>query len=524
MSKAPSMGRPFVGDLGPSPFKHTRRQKALAAAAASSNGDQDKDRHHDLPKLVEQLAITPPVQRIASDDKSVPSNSNLRLEPRTNGPTFHQDSPARNVPLEDGKNLSLVLFKARSRLDGSGDEAPGRRAFVHAGLGHLFPDIESGVELQSSLHAAPGKAPRTNVMKPRNSLRSGRARAPPYTRREMKAPPFLRTNPKGIDPVAPKKAEPQIPRRTKTLLEILVNRRLPPFLSTGLGKIPPEVREIIWKYVLTNPILHGTRVFSQSVPTNDDLVVTQPWDPSFTKSATSMTAASTTPTLSLPGISCPAILRTCRLIYQEAQYVLYSNTSFHLTNASALLLFLKTIGPGHRNELRSLHVGGLLGRKRSYTEEEIDTFCREEGFDGASRDYLARCTDECVLPDADEAAKLLGASKSPIKIILHLKVGEELLYIMFLAACLWCPWYVRVAIDLVDEHHWAMRAARSDEENALSSKKMKELDRQACPPGSSWGDDTWGTDRTVEVKLVRNEETRDGPDSWSESEDSDSDC
>jgi len=518
------MGPPFVDDLGPSPFRHTRRQKVLAEAAASSNGDQDDDRHHDLPKLVEQLTIVPPAQTMVSNEESIPNNSNLQLEPRTNGPTFRQDSPARKVPLEDGKNLSLVLFKARSRLDGSGDEAPGRRAFVHAGLGHLFPDIESGVEPQSSLHVVPDKVPRTKVTKLRKSLRSGPAQAHSYTRREMKAPPSLPTDPKGLDPVALEKAEPQTPRRTKTLLQILIDRRLRPFLSTSLGKIPPEVREIIWRYVLTDPILHGTRALSQSVPTNDELVVTQPWDPSFTKSATSMTAASTTPTLSLPGISCPAILRTCRLIYQEAQHVLYSSTSFHLTGASALLWFLRMIGPDHRDELRSLHVGGLLGRKLSHTEEELDAFCREEAIDSSSHDYLARRTHECLLPDADEAAKLLGASKSPIKIILHLKVGEELLYIMFLATCLWCPWYVRVAIDVVDEHHWAVRAARSDEENVLSRKRMKELDRLACPPGFSWGDDTWGTDRTVEVKLVRNEETRDGPDSWSESEDSDSDC
>ena len=129
------------------------------------------------------------------------------------------------------------------------------------------------------------------------------------------------------------------------------------FLETAFGKVPPEVRTYIFKYVLTveSPLKDGI-----SVP------MTRP------KLDCPERGIETKPSIGpARPASCLALLQTCRQIYHESSLLFYSINTMYLSDPYELLLFLHHLGPVRCNALQSLHLEDFFQRRNVAGRKEI---------------------------------------------------------------------------------------------------------------------------------------------------------
>ena len=246
------------------------------------------------------------------------------------------------------------------------------------------------------------------------------------------------------------------------------------FLQTGLGRIPPEIRVMIWDYVLT--------------PSSE------------------VRFLDTSEGIS-PNRTCPAVLQVCRLMFQESQRVFYSVYPFHIIGAPVLYNFLKTLGPMLRKELRQLRIGGLIVKVPRFTEDELDDLVNERQLDADLREELALQTSPSLHPDIHAVAEYLMGCTRLKTIRLDFNVGEEFHCVFFLLDM----YHIGEAlIEFTDEFNWMVRPVPYDEYKAW----LKVMWDQAYPSESTWGISNWGNERSILVELVDKPERK--KHSWAE--------
>lgn len=196
----------------------------------------------------------------------------------------------------------------------------------------------------------------------------------------------------------------------KKCLECYPIRR--PFLETPFGKVPPEVREIIFKNVLTvgsiSPLKDGI-----SVP------VARPhfW-----------------PQAQLIGCpagpaSCLALLQTCRQISHEASLLFYAVNTFYLSSPQDMLSFLRHLGPVRCGEVQSLHLEDVLVKEPTFSQSYLDRLRSQRLH---SEDILAIFSTMSRVPihlDTEKAVRLLNRRGNLQKIYLDMRPSQTLEYI-----------------------------------------------------------------------------------------------
>lgn len=251
-----------------------------------------------------------------------------------------------------------------------------------------------------------------------------------------------------------------------------------PFHKTRLGKLPAEVREMIYQHALiaspSQPPIELRRPKCQMADTNlsEDDEADACIDVATTKDVemTDASAASERPDGNkLPNV---ALLQTCHQISREAYHMFYANNSFRIVaGVKDLCDFLRSLEPDRRNVLRSLDNGRVLtpGPPCFVTKEYIDQ-TRAQGRVDVER-VLNRYQQNPARPtvgvDTYEAMLLLQGCKQLRNIHLHLESYEEVFpNIVFLRTI----YGYNVQIELTDGSHWVVRRL-SDTENWFCALK-----------------------------------------------------
>ena len=185
-----------------------------------------------------------------------------------------------------------------------------------------------------------------------------------------------------------------------------------PFLETAFGKAPPEIREIIFKEVLTvgsiSPLKDGI-----SVPVAR---------PHFGPQA-QLIGCPAGPA------SCLALLQTCRQISHEASLLFYAVNTFYLSSPQDMLSFLRHLGPVRCGQVGSLHLEDVLVKVPMFSQSHLDRLRSQRLH---SEDILARFSTMSrvsIHPDTEAAVRLLNKRGNLQKIYLDMRPSQTLEYI-----------------------------------------------------------------------------------------------
>ena len=291
---------------------------------------------------------------------------------------------------------------------------------------------------------------------------------------------------------------------------IMLARQLPiqntqqqcPFSESPFGRLPGEVRQMIYECVLVAPSSQPTTYLR--VP-----VMTAPLPDMAAAETGSTEPSQLTPTY--PKNSYVAILQTCRQIYDEAFHIFYARNSFHLPNVPDLIAFVRGIGPLRRAELTSLHIEGLV-IDRLPSKDLLDRSCLLLNVGLTEERMLAATGGPAPHPDMynEQSIKLLHGCKKLSKIILDMEAEEGFFHIIALRRFLGLT---RSMICLVDESHWKVildrtLAFRNSHMFASVTAFSDYENRFSC-----WAR---GNKVRVEVDIVRNSEgmSMEGSESW----------
>ena len=198
-----------------------------------------------------------------------------------------------------------------------------------------------------------------------------------------------------------------------------------PFRDTKLGKLPPEIRQIIF----TNLLAYGG---SDQSPTP------------------------LTTFVDLRG-SCLAVLKTCRQIYTEAFPVFYASKSYYVAKAQDLVTLLGPISsipfePGifRLDTIASLCLRNVVINKPKWTPESIDRLVSR--LSSVTRERLrAERINEL---DSDILFVNFRDLKSLRKLYLCFQAGQESEVLRWLFNI---QDFGRGVIDFMDDFHWSIR-------------------------------------------------------------------
>ncbi|KAL2057059.1 hypothetical protein ABVK25_002798 [Lepraria finkii] len=224
------------------------------------------------------------------------------------------------------------------------------------------------------------------------------------------------------------------------------DRRLQAWLSSWFGRLPSEIRVMIYEHVLIVP------------PSQSPITIR---GPSEEKKADS-DKASTKPPSSTSHMSALALLQTCRLIHREAQDIYYARNAFHATSAKQLRRFLLGIGLARCEVLTTLHIEGLLTREPMFEKDWLDQQRRETDMSDAEYQRLSNPITWRLGPDAQAASRLLRECKRLRKV--HLLMGHpkksdyvEIKYIDFVRSL--AGERTGNQVDFIDGSRWVVRAS-----------------------------------------------------------------
>ena len=184
-----------------------------------------------------------------------------------------------------------------------------------------------------------------------------------------------------------------------------------PFLETTLGRLPPEVRAVIFKDVLTVGTLS---------PLKDGISVP------MVKSRSQVTERPAGPA------SCLALLQTCRQIYHETSCLFYTLNTLHFSKPKDLLSFLRHLGTERCGELISLHLDEMTVQMPRYIRDHLE-LCRSRGESEAALRWIASLLYDEIHEDVKEAMQLLNKRGNLRKIYLDMRPSQAPRYIAFFA-------------------------------------------------------------------------------------------
>lgn len=281
-----------------------------------------------------------------------------------------------------------------------------------------------------------------------------------------------------------------------------------PFSESPLGRLPGEIRDMIYEFVLVAPPSESKRYLRVPViaATNSNIA-------SADRSIMTMQSenGSAEPLQSEPAhhisprkVSYVAILQTCRQIYREAYHIFYAKNAFHLTNAPDLIAFLKGIGPARRAELTSLHIEGLVV-DQPWDRARVRSFCQRFNITSAAEERMVAVPRRSIHPDLsnDDSKSIFGGCHNLSRLILEMEAKYGYSYVFFLKCCLGLR---KSLIHLIDESRWIVLPRQV----GLSGPHIIEAIKEAievfdcyrdCFPG--WT--PWSRVR-VEVEILRDPE------------------
>ena len=263
-------------------------------------------------------------------------------------------------------------------------------------------------------------------------------------------------------------------------------RALESCTTSPFARLPAEIRLIIYEYALASrfpvtPRLNGAQEAEAKEAQTD---------------AAGSSAQANASSL--------ALLQTCWLMNREARPVYYASNTFRFTSAKDLVGFLQLIGPSLLNELRKLHIEGLLTFKPTFTEEYLETQ-RTEGISDTAYHHLASLRTPTLGADAKLAASLLKKCKRLHRIHFAMGSKDEMFHIVWLEKM---TGYGRASIEFVDGSHWALRSSASIE---ITSEWFKVLTMALADPESRralFPDLEEGQQRCIDVDIDKNLQSR----------------
>ena len=213
---------------------------------------------------------------------------------------------------------------------------------------------------------------------------------------------------------------------------------LQPFLKSGLGRLAPEIRAIIFTNLLATPPPYGGRDFRLE----QESITTRP--PISLSKFVDLKA------------SCLAALQTCRQVYREAFPVFYAGKSYYLANSQDLATFLDFddyLGVGPRlfrsDTITSLCLKDLVTNKPKWEPEQVDYLVSHLHSGSREELEMERINDI----DCKHVFANLEKMKSLRKICLCIRVGEEWEYLQFLFSI---KGLERGVINFLDKFHWSI--------------------------------------------------------------------
>ncbi len=367
--------------------------------------------------------------------------SPLRMPHRTQRTVARQSLVIR-LPLPQGiqgpqngassmsdEDIGSSQFQRPPRAQGE-EASPPRISPVPSRAGLLVP--QNGIP--NSLHGDLGSSPfRIRSRVHREEARQSR------TVPVLPSPPRMRRN-KHFDVLGPNPFRLSSPAQREAVFKAAKKlRALEQCTTSPFDELPAEIRLIIYEYALV----------SQS-PITPRLNGVQEAEP---KEAQADAASSSTQA----NASSLALLQTCRLLNREARPVYYASNTFRFTSAKDLVDFLHHIGPGLLNELRKLHIEGLLTWEPTFTEEDLEPE-RNGGVSDAVYQHLASMRDASLGDDALTAALVLEQCKRLHRIHFVMGSKDEMNHIFWL---LRVSGYGKAIVVFVDDGHWALRSSAS---------------------------------------------------------------
>ena len=273
-----------------------------------------------------------------------------------------------------------------------------------------------------------------------------------------------------------------------------------PFPESPFGRLPGEIRQMIYECVLVAPSSQPTMYLRVPAMT--------PPDPNMAAAETGSTEPSQlTPTY--PKNSYVAILQTCRQIYDEALHIFYARNSFHLPNVPDLIAFLRGIGPLRRAELTSLHIEGLVIDRLPSRDLFRSSYLM---LNASLTGRLAALSAPALHPDIcnEQSIKLFHGCTKLSKITLDMKAEEVFFHTIALRRFLGLA---RSVIYLVDESHWKVILYHTLE---LPSSRMFADVTAFLDYRNRFSCLAMGNKVRVEVDIVRNSEQMpmEGSESW----------
>ncbi|CAF9931689.1 MAG: hypothetical protein ALECFALPRED_005078 [Alectoria fallacina] len=213
-----------------------------------------------------------------------------------------------------------------------------------------------------------------------------------------------------------------------------------PFHQTHLGKLPPELRQMIYTGLLATPPSYAGHDFASNFPEHKI-------SPSASEKCVHIMA------------SWSQVTQTCRQIYMESRPVFFASKSYYLANPLELTYLI-----GHDNissrpfflwdTITALCLRDLVKHSKVYTKEQVDNIFSDP------TDYrrflnTRQEIEAMTVKTLDTSLGFLFRRLNSLRTVgLCLRVGEEMLYVNFLY-CL--SGMRRGLVEFVDPGHWLMR-------------------------------------------------------------------
>lgn len=254
-------------------------------------------------------------------------------------------------------------------------------------------------------------------------------------------------------------------------LHLQDTRHQRPFPETGFGRLPGEIREMIYEHLLVAPPSQPTRYLRVPLITAANADMTSAKGATVTADSKAVSAESS----QLAPVQHPrsakvsylAVLQTCRQINREAYHIFYAKNAFHFTNAPDLIAFLTGIGHVRRAELTSLHLEGLVVDQPLWIKDILESYCLENNISSVERKEREADRWRGIHPDIYEVTKLLDDCQKLSRLLLEMRTCERFDYFLYLRYWLGRG---RPVVYLVDGSHWVVRWPCTEEDGGAAGK------------------------------------------------------
>ena len=213
-----------------------------------------------------------------------------------------------------------------------------------------------------------------------------------------------------------------------------------PFHETGLGKLPPEIRSLIFKDVLT---VRSTSSLKDGFSVR--IKKTKAAAPRKHHDADTVGPAKPA--------SCLALLLASRHIYLEAFPLFYALNTFFLSSPRKLRAFLRHIGPLRRNEIRSLHLENIIVPVPFFSANSLARFREYDDGDDDLYASMVASRMKVVHPDMKRALGRLNASGRFDTLHLFIRPSQAL---QCIGLCTRLPGCERSAIAFESPSRWVV--------------------------------------------------------------------